>query len=292
MRVIDSLADLEAFCAWGTFNLARWQAYARQVLPGLEQACLDDMRQMLHTGQVSFEEHYAPVLNQAIEQTQRRRQAHAVFKKVCQGLPEQIDRCFGCCPDLDIVFYLGLCNGAGWVTNIKGRTCILLGIEKILELGWDNAHDMRGLIYHETGHAHHMQFGHYQTPASGNEQRFLWQLFTEGIATYYAQTLAEDDRYYHQNKAGWLAWCEAHEEQIKQDFAADLPRMRFDTQRWFGDWVRYQGWGDVGYYLGARFVQFIGQALPFHRILQLTIDQVNQYFQAFLQAGASTAQRG
>lgn len=33
--------------------------------------------------------------------------------------------------------------------------------------------------------------------------------------------------------------------------------MAFSTQRYFGDWISYQGHGDVGYYLGCRFVHFI-----------------------------------
>ena len=36
--------------------------------------------------------------------------------------------------DVEIVLYLGLCNGAGWVVTIDNKTYCLLGIEKILEL--------------------------------------------------------------------------------------------------------------------------------------------------------------
>ena len=73
------------------------------------------------------------------------------FVRVTKGLNQRIIDCFAHELEIDIVLYLGLCNAAGWVTNINGRDVILLGIEKILELSWYDEDSMYGLIYHELG---------------------------------------------------------------------------------------------------------------------------------------------
>ena len=56
---------------------------------------------------------------------------HTSFVRVTNGLNQRIIDCFAHELEIDIVLYLGLCNAAGWVTDINGRDVILLGIEKI-----------------------------------------------------------------------------------------------------------------------------------------------------------------
>ena len=70
---------------------------------------------------------------------------HTSFVRVTNGLNQRIIDCFAHELEIDIVLYLGLCNAAGWVTNINGRDVILLGIEKILELSWYDEDSMYGL---------------------------------------------------------------------------------------------------------------------------------------------------
>ena len=180
--------------------------------------------------------------------------------------------------DIDIVLYVGLCNGAGWVTNINGRDVILLGVEKILELNWLDEASMCGLIYHELGHAYHTQYGDFNQQSDISEQNFVWQLFTEGIAMYFEQILVNDFNYYHQDKNGWLEWCDNHFSEILADFRNDLEAMTKCNQRYFGDWVSYNGKGDVGYYLGTKFVQKLNEKYDFEELINMKIDRVNQEF--------------
>lgn len=84
---------------------------------------------------------------------------HQSFLAVVKGLSERLAQKFGNDLDVDLFLYVGLCNGAGWVTTLNGRDVVLLGIEKILELGWVSLGDMQGLIYHELGHIYHSQHG-------------------------------------------------------------------------------------------------------------------------------------
>lgn len=98
---------------------------------------------------------------------------------------------------------------------------------------------------------------------------------------YFEQRLKNDINYYHQDKNGWKAWCDAHYSQIIADFIHDLPTMTRKNQRYFGDWISYSCHGDVGYYLGARFVQWICKTHAFDDILSYDLPQIKHLFCQF-----------
>ena len=140
---------------------------------------------------------------------------------------------------------------------------------------------MNGLIYHELGHVYHKQYGIFNQYSDNSCRNFIWQLFTEGIAMYFEQILINDLNYYHQNKNGWLNWCDNHFQQILTDFQSDLPVMTRFNQKYFGDWVNYHGRGDVGYYLGAKFVQYLCGKYDFEQLIKVEIDDISQEFFRF-----------
>ena len=133
--------------------------------------------------------------------------------------------------DVEIILYIGLCNGAGWVVTLESKTYCLLGIEKIMELKWCDVNSMYGLIYHELGHVYQNQYGVLERIFENNRHQFLWQLFPEGIAMYFEQVLVDNFNYYHQDKDGWKLWCDNNLIQIIKDFNDDLNTMTFDNQR-------------------------------------------------------------
>lgn len=178
----------------------------------------------------------------------------------------------------DIVLYLRLCNGAGWLTRINNKDVILLGIEKILELNWTNEDAMSGLIYHELGHLYHIQNGTFDQVAKDNVQANIWQLFCEGIAMLFEQNPVHNINYFHQDHNDWLDWCNHHHHQILNDFYNDLPIMNYHNQRYFGDWVNYYAHSDVGYYLGAKFVLYLHENFYFSELINLSIDKVCESF--------------
>ncbi len=233
-------------------------------------------------GSGASEEDYIAVLNNAAKRRDLLEAAHEAFLNVTDGLEEKIIERFGRSVDAAVVFYLGLCNGAGWVTEYRGRTAILLGMEKIAELNWCSVGDMRGLICHELGHVYQKQYGVLNRQFCSSSDAFLWQLFTEGVAMCFEQEIVGDREFYHQDKGGWKAWCDGHFEEIKADLAADLSNMTPSNQRYFGDWVSYHGHGDVGYYLGCRFVRFALADYDFDEIISFGIDEVKELFQRFL----------
>ena len=58
--------------------------------------------------------------------------------------------------------------------------------------------------------------------------------------------------------------------------------MTFTSQRWFGDWVRYEGRGDVGYYLGCRFVRFALRQLSFDELIRADLPLVSELWRSFI----------
>ena len=57
--------------------------------------------------------------------------------------------------------------------------------------------------------------------------------------------------------------------------------MDNQNQRYFGDWVDYCDKGDVGYYLGARFVHYLLESYKFDDLINLNIEKVCELFDQF-----------
>lgn len=287
LHITNLATDLSPIYPGGQFDLARWEETLRAENAELADLCLKDMNADVEAGMIDFDRDLLPVLNAAFREEGERARAIASFEEVTAGLEERIRACFGRSVEADVILYPGLCNGAGWVTTLRGKDAILLGIEKIVELRWNGVDDMRGLIFHELGHVYQSQYGVLAQDCANDRQQFLWQLFTEGIAMRFEQLLVGDGDYFHQDKGGWKDWCGAHLQQIKADFLADLDTMRRENQRWFGDWVSYEGRGDVGYYLGAKFVDFICRERDFDDILALDAETVEKLYLDFAQTKGS-----
>lgn len=54
--------------------------------------------------------------------------------------------------DAIVILYHGLGNGAGWISTYENKPAIYLGIEKIVELGWNTKRKLEDLLSHEYGH--------------------------------------------------------------------------------------------------------------------------------------------
>ena len=280
MNIIDTSAEWNAAFDGDHFDLAKWETYIDRNVPGAKALCLGDMRECLEGG-FTWEHDFLPVLSAVQRSPSQRETAVLSFRNVTENLNRKIMERFGKNVDCDLILYLGLCNGAGWVTVLNGKTVVLLGIEKIMELNWQDTDAMTGLIIHELGHVYHDRYGVLRRKTSSARGKFLWQLFTEGIAMVFEQEIVGDPEYFHQDTGGWKAWCDRHAQRILESFRGDLENMTQESQRYFGDWARFESHGDTGYYLGTRFVRSLLESNPFERLISWTPEDVQDAFERF-----------
>lgn len=290
MRIVDTSHQLLSAFEAGQFDLQKWEAYMDAFVPGAKRLCLDDMREVLDAG-YCWETDFLPVLNAVARDAGKREQAIRSFRRVTERLDERIRARFGRSPDAELILYLGLCNGAGWVTEQNGKPMVLLGIEKILELNWQGPDAMTGLVYHELGHVYQDCFGVLRREPEAMADQMLWQLFTEGIAMVFEQEIVGDPDAFHQYDPAWRQWCAENLGRLKWAFAEDLPTMNHQNQRYFGDWVRFEGRGDTGYYLGARFVRFLLRSDSFDRLVGYELPAVREGFARFLRDEPAEAKK-
>lgn len=267
MRVIDSFPQMGRAFERGEFSIAAWRRYAAEISPELPEKLEADAAEYDFAGAV------LPVLQQFYEKSEQAALAHASFRKLVGGLSEKFCSVLGSAPEADVILCLGLCNGAGWATSLGGRPVVLLGIEKIVELGWCGEADMAALLYHELGHLWHFQRRTAPAWAEDPAARALWQLYTEGMATYVQQRLFGGRSFYSQNRDGWLTWCGANRARLFSAF-----RRRVDggesVQDFFGDWCAFEGRSDVGYYLGAELVYALAENRSPQQLADLNPDEV------------------
>lgn len=246
MKIIDTFSMIPNCFIDNKFNIERWEKYCNSISPELVDKLTTDI------ADYDFKSDILPVLNSVPKNLDKLNVAHQSFLSLTADLSKKTQDVLQTNLDVLVVFYLGLCNGAGWATQLEGAPVVLLGAEKIIELSWYNKSDMAGLIYHELGHIWHNAL---RSKASGSfSDKNLWQLYREGMAMYVEQLLIDDKMFYHQDQCGWLNWCQSNKRDL---FGAFLDRIinAESTRDFFGDWNAFDGISDVGYYLGCEMVK-------------------------------------
>lgn len=284
MNIINTYKDIESVFDTESFNTENWKAYMDKCVPGAKEMCIADMQECVDAG-YSWQKDFLPVLDYVRKNPVICEEAIKSFQTVTNHLDERLTQIFNRTVNADVILYIGLCNGAGWVRDINGVTTVLLGLEKILDLGWFGIDDMTGLIVHELGHVYQSQYGVLYEKTDNSADTFIWQLFTEGVAMVFEQKVVGNDKYFHQDQNGWKNWCDSNKEKIKQSFNADLTTMTEKNQRYFGDWVRFEGYGDVGYYLGTMFVRYLLQSDDFDNVIAYSLRKVKEEYNRFINSG-------
>ena len=253
------------------FSLETYKTYANGISPSLYKKCFDD------ASRYDYEKDLMPVLNDALyRHFDRIESAHSSIAEIQSFLPEKASKLFDVDLDITILFYLGLCNGAGWATAMDGNPAILLGVEKIAELGWHDKDGMCDLICHETAHLLHFAL-RKDMPKPCQP---IWQLYTEGFASRVSQLLYKED-FYHQNQEGWLSFCSENIRKIKQTYGKCLAKGE-STNCFFGDWNTFMGQSNIGYYLGCEFVRELEKRYTVQNIAILTTDAIEKELALFL----------
>ncbi len=252
--------------------LKTWKQYMND--PDLYRVCLEDASGYDLKSQV------LPVIRHALENRDLIDRAHDNFLAIIDELRRKYNRLFKE-PDVCLVFYLGLCSGAGWVVDIKEKDHILFGVEKIVELRWEKRPQLYHLVCHELGHVAYKHLGGTLADStSENNAQSIRQLHSEGFAEHVASLLSP-----YQNSRGptWLNWCEANLDCIKHEFLGFLKEGR-DTQPFFGDWSSILGHSDLGYFLGLKFIETLAKDHDLKTIARMEIDKIRSHLVRFLTA--------
>lgn len=271
---IDTFSGMRSCFPAGRFSLPDWEKYAANIAEELPDKIRDDI------ADYSFETDVLPVVQNVCANWEKLEFAHSSFQSAAAKISEQLTQKIHTDLDICVVFYLGLCSGAGWATTLNGKPAVLLGAEKILELKWVDPDRMFALIAHEIGHIWHQAMGGAFGQAETIEERAVFQLFSEGIAVWFEQCLYGQDDFFLENHDGWLDWCTAHDAEIRREYWRRI-RCGESVQDFFGDWARYQGHSDVGYYLGNRFVRWLLKKYTVPEAARLPISQLKQEYQIF-----------
>lgn len=274
MRIINTFDKIPGCFKNSAFDLDAWRVYARAISPELGEKCERDSREY------DFNNDVLPVVNNVLLNRDAAIAANDSFVAVTDKLASNIERLFENGVETDIILYLGLCNGAGWATALDGRDAVLLGIEKIIELNWQDESAMQALIFHEIGHIWHKTYGNLYPEARSEGENSPAQLYQEGLAMVCEHILCQDDRYYHQNQNGWLDWCKENEAEIKREYLRRVDK-NISTQDFFGDWCSYKNHSDVGYYLGCEFVKYLQRQYSLVDIASLNVNQLYNHFKEF-----------
>jgi hypothetical protein len=274
MRIINTFDNIGSCFPQGHFHMEAWRKYAGNISPNLAEKCEAD------AAAYDFQTDIVPVAEGVIRHKEKSAQASRSFLAVAQALAAGMGRLFQDEIPLDIIFYLGLCNGAGWATTLDGRDAILLGVEKIVELNWQDTASMQALIYHEIGHIWHKTYGNSYPSVSSQGDASLIQLYREGIAMVCEQLLCQDDSYFHQDQDGWLDWCLSHKDEIKAEYLRRMDKGE-STQDFFGGWNSYQGHSDLGYFLGCEFIKYLQNLFSLTQIAKLDASQLRRYYRLF-----------
>lgn len=268
MEILDTYKDILNTFPTSQFALETWRKYALTISPSLPEVILKD------SSKYNFNKEILPVIKNALAKRNQLEKLHTNYISVTKNLEKDIFDKFNTKLDVNIILYLGLCNGAGWYTKVDNKRVVLLGIEKIIELGWIDITYLEALIYHELGHVWH----DIQREGMGVvKNSSIFQLYQEGIAMVFEQSMFNSSNYFHQNRDGWLDWCLSNEKEIKKEYLKRINNNE-SVQDFFGDWCNYKGYSDVGYFLGTQFVRYLLKKYPLREIANMNGVKIYQEY--------------
>ena len=187
------------------------------------------------------------------------------------------------------VLYVGIGNGAGWVTTYAGKPAVLLGLEGIVDSGFNAPATLEGLVAHELGHVVHFawrqqaslkQAGLKQAglKQAGLKQAGLkpgsgpwWQLYEEGFAQRTEHDILARESWHMRSASSaddWLAWCLENRAWLAAEFLR-VAGAGESVRPFFGSWYDIRGRKQTGYYLGHEVITYLADTMPLRDIALL-----------------------
>ena len=282
VKIVDTFSSAESFllqCCEGTSAdaTAAWERYMSSY-PELQNKCCED-----HGGKWReiFASHVFPKL---CVDREKMVLAHENLLAVLSLVAQRCTGVFELKETINMVIYLGLGNGAGWVTDYAGAPAILFGLENIADLNWIDRVSLEYLVAHELCHVvNQTLYGKerwlalYECETEGQ----YFRLYVEGFAERYQELLLRRsafDRY----GGGWLEWCRANHDRLSSIYLKRL-RNSESVSDFYGNWNQVDGHSDVGYYLGREFIVFLEEkGLRIKAVATLPIEKIKNHMEEFL----------
>ncbi len=203
---------------------------------------------------------------------------HRNLRKDIQKVQKVIKQCFGVESSMyNIVIYVGLENGAGWVTEFLEKPSILFGLEAISRLNWSSR--TFGLVAHEFGHLVHRMLRDENIEKLENEEIYL--LYTEGIAQRIEDFIS--GRPWHLEEKRWFEWCQRNNELLKKEFLRRVEEGE-GLNMLFGSWYSFMGWKFTGYYLSYEFILWLEKEYNYSikEIMKIGLSEIKEKIMEFL----------
>lgn len=243
---------------WVERYMALWpELLAMQVADYAEQG--EDWRQVAR-------EMVFPGMNEKVPALER---THRELPSIIEMVEFQAQQQLGFDGPVTYVLYVGIGNGAGWLTTYDGRPAVLFGLEGIVDSGFEGHEKLAGLVAHELGHVVHFHWREKGGRQLGNGP--WWQLYEEGFAQYCeGRILGRVSWHMRESSAGedWLIWCQENRVWL----AAEFQRVVDDGESirpFFGSWHDLRVRKQTGYYLGHEIISQLAQTTSLRDIALL-----------------------
>jgi hypothetical protein len=234
--------------------LAFWAENYMQHWPTLRDMVVNDYREQGEDWRQIAREKVFPGMNGKLPAIDN---AHRALRQLIRSVEDKARQAFEFQDPVIHVLYIGLGNGAGWVTKYEGSWAVLFGLEGIVDSGFDAPSQLEGLVAHELGHVIHFTWRESHGLSAGSGP--WWQLYEEGFAQQFESELLSSDSWhmrYADPDDDWLAWCHENRPWLAAEFLRVAGRGE-SVRPFFGSWHELRGRKQTGYFLGHQVISHL-----------------------------------
>jgi hypothetical protein len=272
IRVLEDNAALSAEA-----QLDAWRKHYYSEAPDLLRKCIESYEsEGCDWRQIALEHVWLHLLDGIDKMQVARRSVRHVAESVYTRSKSGLGLDF---PVLFVV-YVGIGCGAGWATTFRDKPAVLVGLENVAELGWQEPPEMRKLLAHEIGHLFMSELRQGRTMPSNDS---LCELFEEGFAQHAEHLIFGEESWGCSSQQGWLEWCAKNEGCLARRFLAERGDEE-EIRKFFGSWFDIDGWRQTGYFLGCRLVAGLAHGRTMAELAALSVSEIRDAAEGYLES--------
>ncbi len=173
-----------------------------------------------------------------------------------------------------VVLYWGNGSGAGWYTRYQGKPAILLGFENILILDWTSNESLRALVAHEYGHLLHEAWRGSAIVDDSRDPLHAYDiLYSEGFAHYMESRVLGCDFFpeLEEGNDKLSVYVRHNISAIAKEYLERAEKAA-PVKDFFGSWYRWNGYRQVGYFLGYLVVLKLAETMGEQDLARISRD--------------------